>query len=138
MEQGWIDLGKNFVESILYIGITVLTTFAIVYIKKYANILIEKVGCDDAKEYIKLAEQTVIDVVLATNQTFVNVKKAEGTFDKEAWVTAFEKTKGDILAILTEAQRQAIEKVYGDLDKWLETKIEATVLEVKPGQVANV
>ena len=68
---------------------------------------------------------------MATNQTFVDIRKAEGTFDRDAWAIAFEKTKGNILAILTETQRKAIEEVYGDLDKWLETKIEATVLEVK-------
>ena len=68
---------------------------------------------------------------MATNQTFVDIRKAEGTFDRDTWAIAFEKTKGNILAILTETQREAIEEVYGDLDKWLETKIEATVLEVK-------
>jgi len=131
MDEGWVNLGKSLVESLLYLGVTVLTTFAVVYIKKYANVLVDKANSEDTEKYIRLAEQTIIDVVMATNQTFVDVKKANGTFDQEAWVVAFEKTKGNILAILTEAQRKAIEQVYGDLDKWLETKIEATVLEVK-------
>lgn len=131
MDEGWVNLGKSLIESLLYLGVTVLTTFAVVYIKKYANVLVDKTNSEDTEKYIRLAEQTIIDVVMATNQTFVDVKKANGTFDQEAWVVAFEKTKGNILAILTEAQRKAIEQVYGDLDKWLETKIEATVLEVK-------
>lgn len=131
MDEGWVNLGKSLIESLLYLGVTVLTTFAVVYIKKYANVLVDKANSEDTEKYIRLAEQTIIDVVMATNQTFVDVKKANGTFDQEAWVVAFEKTKGNILAILTEAQRKAIEQVYGDLDKWLETKIEATVLEVK-------
>lgn len=137
MDEGWVNLGKSLIESLLYLGVTVLTTFAIIYIRKYANVLVDKINNEDAEKYIRLAEQTIIDVVMATNQTFVDIRKAEGTFDQDAWTIAFEKTKGNILAILTETQKKAIEEVYGDLDKWLETKIEATVLEVKNNKPAG-
>ena len=82
-------------------------------------------------ELIDLAEQAVIDVVVALNQTIVDAAKLEGTFDKQKQREVFLRAKNDIQMILSRQTKEAIRIIYGDFDLWLDTKIEAVVNENK-------
>ena len=131
MSEEFISLGKELLQAVLYPVVSILAIFLINFIKQYSVKLQAQTEDDRIDKYIKLAEQLIVDTVKETNQTFVDIQKADGTFDKEAWVVAFNKTKGNVVGLLTVAEKEAIAQVYGDVDAWHNTKIEATVVDVK-------
>ena len=91
----------------------------------------EKTECECVNEYIKAIEQVIADCVMATSQTYVDAAKNRELFDKEAQVTAFQKSKNNILSILSDAQKDLIARVFGDVDTWINVKIESEVKKQK-------
>lgn len=74
-----------------------------------------------------MVADTIATCVVATNQTYVNSLKEKGEFGIEAQKEAFQKTLDAVLAILTEDAKEYLKVVYGDLNKYLTTQIEAMV-----------
>lgn len=74
---------------------------------------------------------TVTRCVIATNQTYVDALKEEGSFDKEAQEIAFQKTFNAVMAILSEDMKQYIIETFGDLQVYLFQLIEAQVAQEK-------
>ncbi|MNN98883.1 hypothetical protein D3C81_2183900 [compost metagenome] len=58
------------------------------------------------------------------NQTFVEASKKQGTFDDAAMAQAFQLAKTKAISIMGEAAREALKMAIGDMDAWIETKIE--------------
>ena len=73
----------------------------------------------------------VLDVVESVNQTFVDELKKKGEFTKESAEEAFNKSKETALIMLSNDAADIISKVYGDIDVYLDTLIEATVKQLK-------
>jgi hypothetical protein len=69
--------------------------------------------------------ETIVDCVLATNQTYVDSLKAQGAFDAEAQKVAFQKTYDMVIKFLTDEAKEYIAAVYGDVTEYLTSKIEA-------------
>lgn len=115
-------------------------------VKKGIQYLQEKLDNECATKYLEMAKETIITCVTATNQSYVDSLKNNGAFDKNAWVTAFEKSKNNVLKLLSETQKEVISEIYGDVDAWINTQIEATVRQLKqeaaaqkaPSQVVNI
>ena len=53
--------------------------------------------------------------------------KKHGIFDKEAQLEALRKSKDKALSLLSASAKDVLTEVYGNLDAYLETKIEAEV-----------
>ena len=53
--------------------------------------------------------------------------KKGGIFDKEAQLEALRKSKDKTLSLLSVSAKKVLADIYGDLDAYLETKIEAEV-----------
>ena len=79
------------------------------------------------KKYINMLSQTISDCVLATNQTYVDTLKAQCSFDAAAQKIAFEKTSQAVLSILSEDAIEYLRESLGDLEKYIQEKIEAEV-----------
>jgi hypothetical protein len=69
--------------------------------------------------------------VMETTQTFVSTLKAQGNFTEDAAKVAFDMTYQKVLLLLGTEGKAALKGVAGDVEAWLKTKIEATVLDVK-------
>ena len=52
---------------------------------------------------------------------------AQNKFDEESQKVAFRKAYEKALSLMSEGAKNAITELHGSLDKWLETKIEASV-----------
>lgn len=78
-------------------------------------------------KYLDLLETTIIDCVVATNQTYVDTLKAEGKFDADAQKEAFKKTYEAVMQILTEDAKTYLTNALGDFDTFVNAKIEASV-----------
>lgn len=80
-----------------------------------------------AQKYINLLASTITDCVIATNQTYVDALKEQNAFTKEAQEEALSRTYHAVIAILSVEARKYLENIYGDLNTYILTKIEAEV-----------
>lgn len=131
MEQNILDLIYDIFQIAIIPLLGVLVPFVVMAIKNKSKQIQAQTNSDIINEYIAIAEKVVVDCVVATNQTVVDTLKKQGVFTKEEWANAFETTRENIFAILTEAEKEVLAQVYSDLDTWVDTKIEATVKTLK-------
>ena len=118
---------QNILIAILLAAIPVITKELSDFLKTKAEETKNQNKLLELNKYIDYATAIVLDVVNSISQTIVDGLKKEGKFTKEKQKEVFEKAKQEILSILTEETKIILSLVYGDLDKWLENKIEATV-----------
>ncbi len=95
------------------------------------NWLSSKIGNEKAKNLVSKAQEIIVSAVQAVFQTYVDSLKKEGSFDKKNQLIALNKAKDIALNQMTNEVRQCIIRNYGDLDVWLNTKIEATIDTLK-------
>lgn len=105
----------------------VLVTYLVKYINSKSKELESQVDNETAKKYINMLTKTITDCVIATNQTYVETLKAQGKFDAEAQKKAFEMTLSAVQGLLTTEAKTYLAEIYGDLDAYITTQIEATV-----------
>ena len=123
------------VQDLLYILLTAAVPVLTTYLCKF---LYEKwTGHKDAvkNEHIQAVLEQVVsmvcDVVTATTQTYVDELKKNGEFTEEAAIEAFKRTKETAIKLLSEEAKEIISKVYGSVDVYLDTLIEAQVKKQK-------
>ena len=123
------------IKDLLYILITaavpVLTTYVCKFL--YAKWTEGQAKIDNEKISATLDNvvKMVLDVVESVNQTFVDELKKKGEFTKESAEEAFKKSKETALIMLSNDAAGIISMVYGDVDVYLDTLIEATVKQLK-------
>lgn len=118
---------QNILIAILLAAIPVITKELSDFLKAKAEEAKNQGKLQELNKYIDYATNIVIDVVNSVSQTMVDSLKKDGAFTKEKQQEAFNKAKNEILSILTEESKTILTAAYGDLDKWLDNKIEATV-----------
>lgn len=109
----------------------ILTTFVVEFLRAKSKEIINNLDSDVAKKYTAMITNTVIDCVIATNQTYVEALKKQGKFDEEAQKVAFEKTLNAVLGILSDEAKDYIKETTGDLNLYLSQLIEAEVNKAK-------
>ena len=109
----------------------ILTAFVVEFLRVKSKEIINKLDNDVAKKYTEMITNTVIDCVIATNQTYVEALKKQGKFDENAQKVAFEKTLNAVLGILSEEAKNYIKETTGDLNLYLSQLIEAEVNKAK-------
>lgn len=105
----------------------VLTTFIVKWINVKSNQIQKNNDNALANKYIQMLTDTINSCVIATNQTYVESLKKQGKFDVEAQKQAFEQTTQAVLTILSQEAKDYLANIYGDLDKYISEKIEASV-----------
>lgn len=125
----------EFIKDLLYILITaavpVLTTYVCKFL--YAKWTEGKVKIQNEKISTTLDSVVtmVLDVVESVNQTFVDELKKKGEFTEESAKEAFNRSKETALKMLSDDAADIITMVYGDIDVYIDTLIEATVKQLK-------
>lgn len=104
-----------------------LTTFIVIWIKAKSTELQKKTNNDILNKYVQMATDTITNCVIATNQTYVNSLKEQGKFDEAAQKEAFQRTYQAVLLILSDDAKEYLNNAFGDLNKYLQEKIESTV-----------
>lgn len=123
----WLELLYKIAEVCLIPLLGVLTAFFIKWLKAKEAELLVKVENDTADKYIAMVAQTITDCVIATNQTYVETLKKQGSFDTEAQKIAFQKTLDAVIAVLSDDAKAYLSELYGDATAYLTTRIEAEV-----------
>ena len=91
----------------------------------------EKTNNDLANKYIDMIYTTVTNCVIATNQTYVDALKEQGSFDKTAQVIAFNQTLEAVKRMLSADALNYIHSITEDTDFYLSKLIEASVRDQK-------
>lgn len=123
----WLELLYKIAEVCLIPLLGVLTAFFIKWLKAKEAELLVKVENDTADKYVTMVAQTITDCVIATNQTYVETLKKQGSFDAEAQKIAFQKTLDAVIAVLSDDAKAYLSELYGDVTAYLTTRIEAEV-----------
>lgn len=113
--------------------LAILTKYITTWIQIKINELTESKNDKTFTKYMTMLQDTVIDCVIATNQTYVEALKTQGKFDAEAQKVAFQKTYDAVMQILTEDAVTYLNEALGDLDAYVNTLIEAQVNMQKTG-----
>ena len=116
---------------VLCLLITAGGAYAVALIKRSTAKVEQQLDNEMATKYIEMASEAVAQAVAFTSQTFADALKTDGAFTKEKQLEAFNMAKSKALEIMTDTAMDAINDMYGDLDVWLETKIEQACREIK-------
>lgn len=125
--MNWMEMLSKIFELCVIPLLGILTSYLIVFIRMKKQELVSKTEDEKAKKYLDMIGETIVDCVLATNQTYVDSLKAQGAFDAEAQKIAFQKTYDMVIKFLTDEAKEYIAAVYGDITEYLTSKIEAQV-----------
>ena len=125
--MNWTELISSIFQVCLIPLLGILTKYLVAFISMKAEEMKQKTDNETAQKYISMASETIMACVLATNQTYVESLKAQGKFDKEAQEVAFNKTLEAVLLLMNDEVKEYITEVFGDLNAYLTTRIEAAV-----------
>lgn len=123
-------------KAVLTVAVPIISAYLVGLIQSKSKAAQAGTNSVIVQDLISGAEKTVTDVVTATNQTLVDDLKKDGKFDETAAKEAFQNAKDAILKILPQTTKDALAVLYGDVDAWLDSKIEATVKNVKATTVS--
>lgn len=122
-----IELIAQIFELVIIPLLGILTTYVIQLINKKMAEIDANVENETASKYIQMLDKTISECVLATNQTYVESLKNKGEFTTEAQHEAFTKTINAVMSILNSDIIAYLNEIIGDLNIYIENKIEAEV-----------
>lgn len=118
----------NTVLTVLVIPLLgLLAKSLITYLKREIAGLEQRIGNESVNQLLSRAADAVESAVIAVNQTFVETLKQQGEFDAGAMEKSFRLAKEKALILLGEAAKKELSLVTGDLEAWIEAKIEVYV-----------
>lgn len=108
-----------------------VTVYVVNLIKKRVDALTKESNNVLANKYLEGLEATVVNCIKATNQTYVETLKKEGSFDKAAQEEAFKKTYEAVMAIVTDDAQKYLQEITKDVPTLVTNLIEAKIAETK-------
>ena len=90
-----------------------------------------KIKDEKMKNFLSKMNSIITDAIMAVYQEFVEQLKKEGKFDDEAKAEAKQKAMEIINSQLTTEMKEYIQENYGDIEKWVNQKIESVIYELK-------
>ena len=123
----WMALLQQIFELCIVPLLGVITMYIVNYIKVKTAELQTTNSNEVLSKYLDMLSTTIIECVIATNQTYVNSLKGQNAFDETAQKIAFQKTYDAVIAILSDDAKEYLTNVYGDLTVFITNMIEAEV-----------
>ena len=105
--------------------------FVIAFIKQKTKDLKARTNNDITDKYIDLAFEAITTSVLSVQQTYVHELKKAGKFTKKLQTEAFNMAKNKALKIMDDSVKETINYVFGDIEEWIESKIEENIYIIK-------
>lgn len=123
----WMVLLQQIFELCIIPLLGVITMYIVNYIKVKTAELKTTNSNEITNKYLDMLSATIIECVIATNQTYVNSLKGQNAFDEAAQKVAFQKTYDAVIAILSDDAKEYLTNIYGDLTVFITNMIEAEV-----------
>lgn len=118
----------NLIETLVLAPLIIaISSFLVALIRQQTFKIEEKIKDEKAKRMLEIAENVVSQAVATVSQTYVDGLKKDGIFDTDAQKEAFEMSKDKIYMLLTTDALQAVKDNYGNVEEWINTKIEETI-----------
>ena len=127
----WNEVLMKIFELCIIPLLSTISIYIVNLIKKRVDALTKESNNALANKYLKALEATVINCVKATNQTYVETLKKEGSFDKAAQEKAFKKTYEAVMAIITDDAQKYLQEITNDIPTLITNLIEAKIAEAK-------
>ena len=131
MQLNWLDILDRLFEIAIFPLIGAAAMYLVTFIKAQKDELLAKTKSETAKKYIEMLDKTIVECVIATNQTYVDALKKQGAFDAEAQKKAFQLTFEAVMAILTDDAQDYLTEAVKDLNIYITNKIESQVAAAK-------
>lgn len=129
--MSWLTILQEIFEVCIVPLLGILTTYFVKWVKIKTEEIQTKEDNELYNKYIEMLSTTITSCVIATNQTYVNALKDKNAFTAEAQQEAFNRTKDAVLSILSEDAMNYLNSAVGDLNAYIEKKIEEEVLTAK-------
>jgi wyosine [tRNA(Phe)-imidazoG37] synthetase (radical SAM superfamily) len=123
----WMTIAEQVINVCIIPLLGMLTKFLIDFLVAKKEEAKTKVKNETLQKYIELLNETVVDCVNATHQTYVEALKKQNAFTAEAQKEAFQLTYNAVMAILTDDAKNYLAEIYGDVSAYITNKIEAEV-----------
>ena len=123
----WNNILTQIFELILFPLLIIGSTYLIYFLSVKTKEIKDKTDNDTFDKYLDMLNNTITQCVIATTQTYVEALKKEGKFDAEAQKIAFQKTYDNVMSILTAESKYYLQTALGDLEAYINNKIEAEV-----------
>ena len=123
----WMVLLQQVFELCIVPLLGIVTAYIVAFIKAKTAELKTTNSNEILIKYLDMLSTTVVECVIATNQTYVNSLKGQNAFDEEAQKVAFQKTYDAVIAVLSDDAKEYLTHVYGDLTVFITNMIEAEV-----------
>lgn len=131
MESNTLDMLYKIFELALIPLLCATAAAIIALLNAKKQELIESTENELAKKYLEMLDKTITDCVLATNQTYVEALKKQGSFDMEAQKEAFQQSYNAVFALLSDEAKEYLNEAIKDLGYYVTTKIESQVALAK-------
>ena len=123
-------------QAIATAAIPVCAAYLVQYLRRKSEQIIAQTDNMTIKAFLVEATDAVSTAVTYTSQTFVDALKKEGQFDKDRQQEALKKSLDKAISLLSESAKNALTDIYGDLEAYLTSKIEAEVRSQKTGTLS--
>lgn len=123
----WMTIVGDIFEVCIVPLLAVLTGYLVKYIKAKSKQITDASENALVDKYVAMLADTITACVIATNQTYVEAMKKQNLFDADAQKTAFQMTYDSVMLVLTDEAKNYLTSVYGDLNAYIQQKIEAEV-----------
>ena len=127
----WLNILNQIFEICIVPLLGLATTALIVFVKAKISQGKASTNSEIAIKYLTVLEQTVVDCIKATNQTYVNALKDKNAFDAEAQKTALIHTASAVSQVLSDDAKTHLTDLFGDLETLIVEKIEANIENAK-------
>lgn len=127
----WMTIAEQLINVCIIPLLGMLTKFLIDFLVAKKEEAKTKIKNETLQKYIELLNETVVDCVNATHQTYVAALKKENAFSEANQKKALQMTYENILTILSGDAKEYLQEAFGDLEVYIKNKIEAKVKESK-------
>ncbi len=129
----WTDVLSYLLYGVLTIVASIVTKYIIPYLKTITAAKTASIENTRLQNGVTEAVDAVLTAVTVTNQTYVDALKNKNMFDADAQRVAFQKSWDMAQGLLTDAAKNALCALYGNVNDWLTARIEQTTNELKNG-----
>lgn len=123
-------------HTIATAAIPVCAAYLVQYLHRKSEQIIAQTDNMTIKAFLTEATDAVSTAVTYTSQTFVDALKKEGNFNKDKQQEALKKSLDKAISLLSESAKNALTDIYGNLEAYLTSKIEAEVRSQKTGTLS--
>lgn len=127
----WLELLNEIFQTCIIPLLGILTTYIVKYIQIKTAATQQHSKNELTSKYLTMLKDTVVECVIATNQTYVEALKKEGKFDTDAQKVAFKKTKDAVMTVLTQDAKECLTPAVGDLNVYISQLIESKTKAMK-------